>query len=136
MYVERATYSFRMSFWTVPRSARRGTPRDSPTATARARRIAAVALIVMLVLTLSRGIPWNRASMSSIVAIGTPTFPTSPRTNGSSGSYPIWVGRSKATERPVVPWERRYRNRLFDSAAEPNPAYSRIVQRRPRYIVG
>ena len=90
----------------------------------------------MLVLTLSSGISLNRVSMSSIVAIGTPTFPTSPRTNGSSGSYPICVGRSNATLRPVVPWERRYRYRRFDSAAEPNPAYSRIVQRRPRYIVG
>src|SRR2546428_12031879 len=136
MYVEGAMYSFRMSFWAVPRRAFRGTPWASPTATWRARRTAAVALIVMLVLTLSRGIPWNKASMSWTVAIGTPTFPTSPRTNGSSGSYPICVGRSNATERPVVPWARRYRNRAFDSAAEPKPAYSRIVHRRPRYIVG
>src|SRR6266566_2560985 len=31
MYVDRAMYSFRMSFWTVPRSDPRATPRASPT---------------------------------------------------------------------------------------------------------
>jgi hypothetical protein len=33
MYVPRATYSFRMSFWTVPRSSVLGTPCSSATAT-------------------------------------------------------------------------------------------------------
>src|SRR5437867_3797655 len=136
MYVDRAMYSLRMSFWTVPRRSRRGTPRASPAATYSARRMDAVALIVMLVLTSPSGMPLNSMPMSSIVETGTPTLPTSPRTKGSSGSYPICVGRSNATLRPVVPWSRRYRYRAFDSSADPKPAYSRIVQRRPRYIVG
>src|SRR5437016_1556881 len=135
MYVERAMYSFRMSFWTVPRSTARGMPRASAVAMYRARRIAAVALIVMLVLTRSRGRPSRRIRMSSIVGIATPTRPTSPRARDASLSYPIWVGRSNATLMPSLPWDRRYLNRRFVSFAVPNPAYCRIVHRRPRYIV-
>ena len=86
MYVDRAMYSLRMSFWTVPRRPWRAAPWASATATYIARRIAAVALIVMLVLTRSSGRPRNRVAMSSIVAIGTPTLPTSPRVIGSSES--------------------------------------------------
>ena len=41
--------------------------------------------------------------MSSIDEIDTPTLPTSPCAMGASGSYPIWVGRSNATDRPVWP---------------------------------
>src|SRR3989454_2325267 len=136
MYVDRATYSFRMSFWTVPRSDRRAMPRASPVATYRASRIAAVALIVMLVLTRSRGRPSRSVCISSRVEIATPTRPTSPRTIGASLSYPIWVGRSNATLSPSLPWAKRYLNRRFVSFAVPKPAYWRIVQSRPRYIVG
>src|SRR5881628_1504372 len=136
MYVDRATYSFRMSFWTVPRSDRRSMPRASPVATYRASRIAAVALIVMLVLTRSRGRPSRSVCISSRVEIATPTRPTSPRTIGASLSYPIWVGRSNATLSPSLPWAKRYLNRRFVSFAVPNPAYWRIDQSRPRYIVG
>src|SRR3990170_4975379 len=50
MYVERAMYSLRMSFCTVPRRSRRAAPWPPATATYSARRIDAVALIVMLVL--------------------------------------------------------------------------------------
>src|SRR3990170_2875081 len=135
MYVERAMYSLRMSFWTVPRRADRGTEACSATAAYRARRIGAVALIVIDVLTLSRGRSRNRVRMSSSVLTATPTFPTSPWARGTSESRPIWVGRSKATLRPSFPWERRYLNRTFVSSAVPKPAYCRIVQRRPRYIV-
>ena len=39
--------------------------------------------------------------MSSIESIATPVFPTSPSARRWSESSPIWVGRSKATERPV-----------------------------------
>ena len=74
--------------------------------------------------------------MSSTDAIETPTFPTSPCAIGASGSWPICVGRSNATESPVWPWSRRKRYRLFVSAADPNPAYCRIVQSRPRWPVG
>src|SRR5438093_1258825 len=136
MYVDRATYSFRMSFWTVPRSDGRAMPRASPVATYRASRIAAVALIVMLVLTRSRGRPSRSVCISSRVEIATPTRPTSPRTIGASLSYPIWVGRSNATLSPSLPWAKRYLNRRFVSFAVPKPAYWRIVQSRPRYIVG
>ena len=41
--------------------------------------------------------------MSATESIATPTLPTSPWAAGASESYPIWVGRSKATDSPVVP---------------------------------
>src|SRR6266566_2234159 len=135
MYVERAMYSFKMSFWTVPRSTPRRTLRPSATAMYRASRIGAVALIVMLVLTRSSGSASKRRPMSSRVELATPTRPTSPRASGASLSYPIWVGRSNATLSPSLPCARRYWNRRFVSFAVPKPAYCRIVQRRPRYIV-
>ena len=96
----------------------------------------AVALMVIDVETRSSGIPSKSRVMSSMESIATPTRPTSPRARAWSESYPICVGRSKATLRPLPPWSSRYRYRRFDSAALPNPAYCRIVQRRPRYIVG
>jgi hypothetical protein len=74
--------------------------------------------------------------MSSIEQIATPVLPTSPSARGWSESYPIWVGRSKATDSPVWPCSSRYRNRRFVSWAVAIPAYWRMVQSRPRYIVG
>src|SRR3970282_480168 len=59
--------------------------------------------MVIAVLTLSSGISLNRVSMSSIESMATPTLPTSPVAIGSSESYPIWVGRANASERPVCP---------------------------------
>jgi len=56
-YVPRAMYSLRMSFWIVPLSWARGIPRSSATTTYIARRIDAVALIVIEVETASSGIP-------------------------------------------------------------------------------
>src|SRR3990172_5292842 len=128
-------YSLRTSFWTVPRRADRGAEACSATAADRARGIGGGALIVIDVLTRSRGRSRNRVRMSSSVLTATPTFPTSPWARGASESRPIWVGRSKATLSPSFPWERRYLNRTFVSSAVPKPAYWRIVQRRPRYIV-
>jgi len=46
------------------------------------------------------------------------------------------VGKWNAVESPVCPWERRNLKRAFVSSADPNPANWRIVQSRPRYIVG
>src|SRR5438552_2258641 len=89
----------------------------------------------MLVLTRSSGSPSKRRPMSSRVEIATPTRPTSPRASAASLSYPICVGRSNATLSPSLPCARRYWNRWFVSFAVPKPAYCRIVQRRPRYIV-
>jgi len=58
--------------------------------------------------------------MSSSEAMDTPTLPVSPRAIGASGSYPIWVGRSNATDRPVCPCSRRNRYRFvrLDGGAE------------------
>ena len=59
--------------------------------------------MVMEVETVPSGISSNSVRMSSTQSMATPTFPTSPCAIGASESYPIWVGRSKATESPVVP---------------------------------
>ena len=92
--------------------------------------------MVIEVDTRPSGIPSNSAAMSSIESMATPTLPTSPPASRWSESYPIWVGRSKATLNPLTPWSSRYLYLAFDSAAVPKPAYCRIVHSRPRYIVG
>ena len=107
--VPRAMYSFRGSFCSVPRSCASGTPCFAPTAIYMARIGAEVVLMVKLVLTLSRGMPSNRSSMSASESMATPTRPTSSPTLGSSESKPICVGKSKATLRPVMPWSSRAR---------------------------
>ena len=86
MYVPRAAYSFRMSFWIVPLSLSGVTPCFSATAMYIARRTEAGALIVMEVETLSRGMPSKRISMSARESIATPTLPTSPWERGWSES--------------------------------------------------
>ncbi len=86
--------------------------------------------------TLSSGIPPNSTRMSSTESMATPTLPTSPWARGASESWPIWVGRSNATDRPIVPLAISCLYRALDSAAVPNPAYCRIVHGRPVYIVG
>ena len=96
-------YSLRMSFWIVPVSADAGTPCSSATSWYSRSSRAAGALIVIEVETSPSGIPRSRIRMSSTESMATPTLPTSPWASGASESYPIWVGRSKATDRPVVP---------------------------------
>jgi hypothetical protein len=86
MYVPRAMYSLRMSFCVVPPIRSSATPCFFATATYIARRIAAVALMVIDVVTLSSGMPAKSCSRSSRLEIETPTFPTSPATCGSSAS--------------------------------------------------
>jgi hypothetical protein len=93
-----------------------------------------VALIVIEVDTRSSGMSANRRARSSTVSMATPTRPTSPAAIGWSESYPIWVGRSKAVERPVWPADSRARKRRLVSSAVPNPAYCRMVQSRPVYM--
>ena len=61
-------------------------------------------------------------------ATGTPTLPTSPRDISESGSYPVWVGRSKAIDSPVWPFARFVRYSSFDAAAVECPEYVRINQ--------
>ena len=56
-----------------------GVPLPFATASRSESRIDAVALIVIEIDTASSGIPSSSVSMSSSDAIGTPTFPTSPR---------------------------------------------------------
>ena len=78
MYVPRAMYSFKMSFWIVPDSFSIDTPCFSPTAMYSPSSTPAGALIVIDVDTLSSGIPSNSVSMSDRLSIATPTLPTSP----------------------------------------------------------
>ena len=63
----------------------------------------AVALIVIDVVTSSRGMPRRRRAMSSTESMATPVRPTSAWANGWSESSPICVGRSNATDNPVWP---------------------------------
>ena len=93
-----------------------------------------MALMVIEVVTLSSGRPASRSRMSAIESMATPTLPTSPSERGWSESYPIWVGRSKAQDRPVWPAPSRNLNRSLVDSAVPNPAYWRMVHRRPRYM--
>ena len=69
----------------------------------------AVALIVIEVFISVSGMSSKSRRISPRCGIGTPTLPTSPRASGESGSYPVWVGRSKATDRPVWPLARLLR---------------------------
>jgi hypothetical protein len=78
-------------------------PCSSPTAWYISSSTAAGALMVIEVDTVLSGMSWNSVRMSSMQSMATPTLPTSPCAIGASESYPIWVGRSKATESPVVP---------------------------------
>ena len=63
--------------------------------------------MVIEVEILSSGMPSKSRSMSSMESMATPTLPTSPSDIGSSESYPICVGRSKATDSPAVPLAMR-----------------------------
>ena len=81
-----AIYSFKISFWMVPRRSERLIPLLSAIAITKANKIAAVELMVIDIDILSRGIPSNKESISSIQLIGTPTFPTSPSDKKSSES--------------------------------------------------
>ena len=93
-------------------------------------------MMVMEVETSFKRMPSKRSRMSSKESMETPTLPTSPKESSWSESRPIWVGRSKATESPVWPASMRYLKRLLVSLAVPKPAYWRMVQGLPRYIVG
>src|SRR5512139_3357188 len=72
MYVPRAIYSLRISFWIVPRSFLISAPWRLATAMYIASRMDAGALMVMLVETLLKGISRNRSSMSSSEEMATP----------------------------------------------------------------
>ncbi|MNL59897.1 hypothetical protein D3C87_1836600 [compost metagenome] len=79
-------YSLRMSFWMVPVSFSGETPCFSATAWYMHRRMAAGALMVIEVETLSSGIPSNSTSMSARLSMATPVRPTSPAASGWSES--------------------------------------------------
>jgi hypothetical protein len=101
-------YSLSTSFCTVPESLRTSLPCLRATATYSASRIDAVALMVIDVEIAVRSMPSNRRCMSSIESMATPTLPTSPTASGLSESRPICVGKSKATDSPVVPLASKY----------------------------
>jgi len=84
--------SFRLSFWVVPPSRSLGTPCMSPIAMYIANSMVAGPLMVIEVVTLSKGIPLNRTSMSCKDETATPHLPTSPNDNGWSESKPSMVG--------------------------------------------
>jgi hypothetical protein len=67
------------------------------------RRIHADGLMVMATEIFSRSMSAKRAARSSRVSMATPSRPTSPMDFGSSESYPMSVGMSKSTLRPVCP---------------------------------
>ena len=95
-----------MSFWVVPVSSAMSAPCSSATTWYSAISHMAVALIVIEVLVWSSGMPPKRVRMCPRCPTGTPTRPTSPRASTWSASYPVCVGRSNATERPVWPLAR------------------------------
>ena len=86
MYVPRAMYSLRTSFWIVPVSFEPGMPWRSAASWYMSSRLEAGALIVIDVETSSSGNPSNRTSMSSSESMATPTLPTSPCASGASES--------------------------------------------------
>ena len=63
--------------------------------------------MVIEVLISSNFIPSKSSSISSKEQMETPTLPTSPVAKGWSQSYPICVGKSKATLKPVTPCDKR-----------------------------
>src|SRR5215472_7924625 len=111
-------------------------PRSVATSSYSRSRIAAGALIVIEVDTESSGRPSSRVCMSSMESIATPTLPTSPLACGASESKPICVGRSKATDKPVVPAAMSCLYLRLESAAVEKPAYCRIVHGLVTYMVG
>ena len=55
---------------------------------------------------LSKGISLNKILISNIESIATPAIPTSSDTIGLSESYPLWVAKSKAIDKPIWPASR------------------------------
>ena len=96
-----AMNSLRMSFCRVPPTCSQLTPCFSATTKYIASRMAAGELMVIEVVTSPSGIPSKRVSMSANESTATPQWPISPRDVGLSESWPIRVGMSKATDKPV-----------------------------------
>ncbi len=87
MYSFCAMYSLRMSFCSVPETCcAMSTPCFSATARYIAKRIGAVELMVIEVVTSPSGMPSNSVSMSASESTATPHLPTSPVDIGWSES--------------------------------------------------
>src|SRR3989304_7980177 len=86
IYVFWAIYSLRISFWIVPEIFFRFAPCFWATAMYIARRTAAGALMVIEVVTFSRGIPSKSISISLSESTATPHLPISPADFGLSES--------------------------------------------------
>ena len=111
-------------------------PRSSATTMYIASSVDAVALIVIDVDTLSSGISSSSVCMSSTVSIATPTRPDFAQ---RARRIRIDAHLRRQIERdaqPRLPGGEQQPEPPFVSAAVPNPAYCRMVHRRPRYMVG
>ena len=106
MKVLRTISSLRMSFWMVPASLSGATPCSSAATMYRAMTGSTAPFMVIDTVVSPRGMPSKRRRMSRIESMATPAMPTSPDTLGLSESYPRWVARSKATDRPFWPAAR------------------------------
>ena len=124
--------SFKMSFWGVAEILVRSKPAFSAAAWYMASMMEATALMVRPAPTLCRSMPAKAISKSRRQSTAMPTRPTSPWASGWSESSPIWVGRSKATFRPVCPWSIMSLKRSLVSLGVPKPVYWRVVHSRLR----
>ena len=119
----------------MPERALAGTPCSSP-ATIKLDKIGRTApFIVIETDILSSGMSENSRFISSTVSIATPALPTSAETLSWSESYPRWVAKSNATDKPFWPPASACLKNAFDSSAVEKPAYCRTVHGLPVYMV-
>jgi hypothetical protein len=136
MYVPRATYSLRMSFWIVPRSLSPEMPCSSATAMYIASSVEAVELMVIDVEILSSGSPRSSTRMSSIESMATPTLPTSPCASGMIGVAPHLRRQIEGDGEARLPLLEQVVVARVGGLGRAEAAYWRIVHRRPRYMFG
>jgi len=134
MYVPLAMYSFRMSFESSrPESCE---PRRSflpPLCTLRAEPWRERWMVIDVV-TFPRSIPPKRVSMSGCCR-SPRRFSRLHPLQRRIGIEPHLRRKVKSHDRPVCPELMRKWYRRFVSSASPNPAYWRMVQCLPRYMV-
>ena len=103
MYVPRLRYSLTMSFCVVPASSAGSTPMLLGVGHVEPEEPGRRGVDGHGGVHLRDGDPVEQLLHVARCDTGTPTLPTSPAASGASGSYPVWVGRSKAMERPGLP---------------------------------
>ena len=136
MYVPRAAYSLRMSFWTVPPIRSAATPCSSATSSYSSSRIAAVALIVIEVddLVQRDAVEQRAACPRSSRSRRRSCRPRPRREGGRSPSPSASAGRTRPTG-PSARAPAGSGTARSSPPRSPMPAYCRIVHSRPRYIV-